>query len=221
MIHLVYNLAKHFYALAEQDNQLLHIAWVLKFAKLLRKEDSNFDRGYILLISAILHDIGMVSCKLPKVVESEILLEKDMTKRLRLINGAIEARLEHAKLGKEIAYDLLRIIPITWDIRHEICELILHHDDHKLARYGVFIKNNCDPKLLQLLREADSLWMLTGDGIDIDIKRSVKRGIIPFTVEGQFIHNLEIVKPIIKTDTGKEIMENLSKNINYYGRIKI
>ena len=202
MINKIHNLANQIYSLCTVDDQVLHIKHVRKFAEKLEKELDNDRDKELLMLSAILHDLGMVK-QTSKVVESELHGFKDEVFEM------VIKRLEHGTQGSIIARRILDVTAYDDYIKDEVCDLVRCHDDHKLEKYGITIKNPCNKQILQLLREADQLWMLTHDGIRIDQERAKKKDIQAMSDSEQIKHNLKIIGNNIKSKTGKKIKERL------------
>ena len=161
----------------------------------------------ILQLAAILHDIGICECKLPKVVESDVIRD------ISLMQAAIDCRLEHMYHGGRIAIFLLAQLTkmgftITRQEHVEIIRLVKNHDNYKITRYGHRAMVYTD-ELMRLLNEADVLWMFTRAGIETDIRRGSG-----FTVKEQVNHNLRTAKEKIKSNKGVEILQALLREID-------
>lgn len=150
------------------------------------------------IIATLLHDIGIGGSVLPKITENMVKNEVDLAKREALRAAAIDSRKEHMEKGAEIARGILEEYnKITGQKAFSggDIETILHivgkHDNSKIPLMMVLQKyDNSDiPEavskdikeylltsgdsdwLMQLHWEADALWMLSSDGLLVDLKR--------------------------------------------------
>ena len=118
------------------------------------------------------------------------------------VRKAIDSRRAHMVSGKEIARQTMELYNewrpdfFSEEDMEEISRLIETHDNPSLQafellrqeylqQYGVPFRQKTkswlfkpDDKLAMYLREADRLWMLTEDGVDVDFKQDLKRGIV-------------------------------------------
>ena len=185
----IHRAALPFYVEADKNfvNITQHMNCAYNFSREISKgEKLNEQDSFILQASAILHDIGLSKCVLPKIVESEIYAELDNDKRKDLIGNAIEARYEHMIKGEKISeYLLEKILPEDFENRSSVIEsirmLVINHDIYKIVYLSMKFDFDdekldlllSDNWLLQLLNEADALWMLTPIGIETDIQRTL------------------------------------------------
>ncbi|MDB5347409.1 MAG: hypothetical protein JWP89_5786 [Schlesneria sp.] len=159
-----------------------HIPYVVCFmAQIGLAEVSPVDlkRG---VLAAVLHDIGIGDCSLPKISEASI-KRAEPAEKIRLRRDGIASRLEHMKLGAEISRGLLRDYQqqtpaaLTDKDISVILEIVGSHDYSKIP----LMEDHVDRKWLlgsgqadwlkQCHWEADALWMLTPDGILVDLER--------------------------------------------------
>ncbi len=184
-----------------------HIPYVVQFMAqigLVELTPLELKRG---VLAALMHDIGIGDCALPKISEASILrAAPDEKEKLR--RDGIASRLEHMKLGVEIARKLLgdyrRYHPgfLTDEDLEVILDVIGSHDFSKIPLMEEFV----DPKWLlrsdrrdwlkQCHWEADALWMLTAAGIQVDLEREKEQN----TAENRrakFVFNLGLHREII------------------------
>lgn len=159
-----------------------HIAYVVSFmAQIGLAELSPVDlkRG---VFAALLHDIGIGDCSLPKISEASI-KRAEPAEKIRLRRDGIASRLEHMKLGVEISRGLLlnyqQQTPavLTEEDIQIILDIVGSHDYSKIP----LMEDHVDQKWLlrsgpedwlkQCHWEADALWMLTPAGILVDLER--------------------------------------------------
>ncbi len=173
----VYEAAFPYYERAKAISPVKHIDIVVGFAEeIAAGEDLDPVSRRILVIAAVLHDIGLaLSNDTRKIVESEI-AKASGKERSSLINKAVKQRKDHMVKGAALSRIILDnkggIDLMETDIT-DICSLIENHDNVKIAKVRKDKKwlNKKDAWLLQLLNEADALWMLTPEGIETDIER--------------------------------------------------
>jgi len=159
-----------------------HIAHVVRFmVKIGLAEVSAVDlkRG---VLAALLHDIGIGDCALPKISEASIKRAGPVEKE-RLRRDGIASRLEHMKLGvvisRRLLHDYQRRQPghVTDADVEVILDIVGSHDYSKIP----LMEDHVDRKWLlgsgpadwlkQCHWEADALWMLTAAGILVDLER--------------------------------------------------
>lgn len=159
-----------------------HIAYVVRFmAQIGLAEVSTADlkRG---VLAALMHDIGIGDCALPKISEASIKRAEPVEKE-RLRRDGIASRLEHMKLGVIIARQLLQDYQqrqpgnVTDADLAVILDIVGSHDYSKIP----LMEDHVDRKWLlssesadwlkQCHWEADALWMLTPAGILVDLER--------------------------------------------------
>ena len=159
-----------------------HIAYVVRFmVQICLREVSALEmkRG---VLAALLHDIGIGDCSLPKISEASI-QRAEPDEKVRLRRDGIASRLEHMQRGVVISRGLLQICQrqhpnalLDGDI-DVILEIVGSHDDSKIP----LMEDHVDRKWLlgpgpedwlkQCHWEADALWMLTPAGILVDLER--------------------------------------------------
>ncbi|HEY4261517.1 MAG TPA: hypothetical protein VGM98_15215 [Schlesneria sp.] len=159
-----------------------HIPYVVCFMAqigLAEVSPTDLKRG---VLAAVLHDIGIGDCSLPKISEASI-KRAEPAEKIRLRRDGIASRLEHMKLGAEISRGLLRAYQqqVPADLTDEDIRVILDivgtHDYSKIP----LMEDHVDRKWLLSSRtadwlkqchwEADALWMLTPAGILVDLER--------------------------------------------------
>jgi len=159
-----------------------HIAYVVSFmARICLQELApvQYKPG---LIAALLHDIGIGDCLLPKISEASIERATGDEKN-RLRRDGIESRLEHMKKGVQISRDLLTSYQdehprsLSNDDMETILDIVGTHDYSKIPlmedhvdRKWLLSSNRTD-WLKQCHWEADALWMLCPAGILVDLER--------------------------------------------------
>lgn len=184
-----------------------HIAYVVNFmVRICQAEVSATDmkRG---VLAALLHDIGIGDCSLPKISEASI-QRAEPDEKIRLRRDGIASRLEHMKLGAIISRDLLQGCQtrhpdfLSDDDVEVILEIVGGHDYSKIP----LMEDHVDRKWLlspgpadwlkQCHWEADALWMLTPAGILIDLDREKEEN-TPANRHAKFIFNLGLHREII------------------------
>lgn len=158
-----------------------HIPYVVNFMvqiSLAELSPVDLKRG---VIAALLHDIGIGDCALPKISEASI-KRADPEEKIRLRRDGIASRLEHMKLGVEISRGLLQDYQrnsnmLTDEDVEVILDIVGSHDYSKIP----LMEDHVDRKWLlspekkdwlkQCHWEADALWMLTPAGILVDLER--------------------------------------------------
>jgi hypothetical protein len=159
-----------------------HIPYVVRFMTqigLAEVSPAEMKQG---VLAALLHDIGIGDCSLPKISEHSI-QRATGEERVRLRRDGIASRLEHMKLGVEISRGLLadyrrqdpgylsdEDIGVILDIvgSHDFSKIPLM-EDHVDRKW--LLKPGRDDWLKQCHWEADALWMLTPAGILVDLER--------------------------------------------------
>ena len=159
-----------------------HIPYVVKFmVHICQAEVGEIDRKRGVL-AALLHDIGIGDCALPKISEASI---KRATPEARILlrRDGITSRLEHMKLGIEISRRLLRDYQQAYPERLSdqdieiILDIVGTHDYSKIPLMEDHVDNKWlltpgpEDWLKQCHWEADALWMLTPAGILVDLER--------------------------------------------------
>lgn len=184
-----------------------HIAYVVRFVAqigLAEVSPADLKRG---VLAALLHDIGIGDCALPKISEASIKRAEPAEKE-RLRRDGIASRLEHMKLGVIIARRLLQDYQqrqpgnVTDADLAVILDIVGSHDYSKIP----LMEDHVDRKWLltsgpadwlkQCHWEADALWMLTPAGILVDLEREREEN----TVENRrakFLFNLGLHRQII------------------------
>ena len=208
IINEIYNLATPYLERGVAISPIIHTDYVIYFAKQLsRAEQLEAKNHIILIISAILHDIGNCNCILPKIVESDVIREPSLKQ------GAIDCRIEHMVQGFKIANNILHSFRLnntkllSRNQHNEILRLVKNHDNYKLIKYDYKAPVYTD-KLMLMLNEADILWMFTKEGIEKDIQRGSG-----FSPEEQLTHNYRIVNKKIQSKKGKKILHKLIKKL--------
>jgi len=184
-----------------------HIAYVVNFmTRICLKEVSQIDRKRGVL-AALLHDIGIGDCALPKISEASIQRAAPADKE-PLRRRGIESRLEHMKLGVEISRGLLSRHQtehpgsLTDEDIQVILEIVGSHDYSKIP----LMEDHVDRKWLlsweskdwlkQCHWEADALWMLTPAGILVDLEREREEDTSE-NRRAKFLFNLGLHREII------------------------
>ena len=185
----------------QDESPTHHIAHVVNFMSeiLLGEVDKsispeNVKRG---MIAALLHDIGVGDAIFPKITENMVKNETDPKKKEALRTAAMESRKEHMEKGVEISREILEEYNKTEEgktFAPEDVETILNivgkHDNSKIplmmvGEYGdsmipeavlvecrkYLLTSDKSDWLMQLHWEADALWMLSSDGLLVDLKR--------------------------------------------------
>lgn len=190
-----------------------HIPYVVLFvAKIGQVELTPLElkRG---VLAALMHDIGIGDCALPKISEASI-QRAGPGERERLRRDGIASRLEHMKLGVQIARTLLadyrqaRAAPcethefLTDEDISVILEVIGSHDFSKIP----LMEDHVDRKWLltvdrrdwlkQCHWEADALWMLTPAGVQVDLEREREENTAA-NRRAKFVFNLGLHRQII------------------------
>ncbi len=145
--------------------------------------------------AALLHDIGNAACRRTKIKTDQVLdaFRNNPQKGAAAASEAISFRLEHMDLGPELARSVLE--PYTGDEEfsdadvHFICRAITVHDYPSIAMLLKYLGDNTEialgyepedflltfdsspfGRLIQQLREADRLFMLTEQGVIKDLR---------------------------------------------------
>ena len=184
-----------------------HIAYVVSFmARICLAEVTprEMKRG---VLAALLHDIGIGDCALPKISEASI-KRAAPDEALRLRRDGIASRLEHMKLGAVISQGLL----LEYQKQHPdalsdddiavILDIVGSHDFSKIP----LMEDHVDRKWLltagrndwlkQCHWEADALWMLTPAGILVDLEREREENTLA-NRQAKFQFNLGLHRQII------------------------
>ena len=149
-------------------------------------------------VLALLHDIGNAACQRAKIKTDKVLeaFRDDPQNGAAAANAAISFRLEHMDLGPELARSVLE--PHTGSERfsdvdmHFICRAIAVHDYPSIAMLLKYLADNTESgkivleyepadfllrfdssplgQLIQRLREAARLFMLTEQGVIKDLR---------------------------------------------------
>lgn len=159
-----------------------HIAYVVWFMAQIGLVELSLAQQKVSVIAALLHDIGIGDCALPKISEASI-ERATAEERIRLRRDGIESRLEHMRKGVQISRNLLT----TYQAGHPgvlsesevgtILDIVGTHDFSKIP----LMEDHVDRKWLlsadatdwvkQCHWEADALWMLSPAGILVDLER--------------------------------------------------
>lgn len=156
-----------------------HIAWVVRFmAQIATRELNAIDRRRSVL-AALFHDVGIGDCLLPKVSEASLRrAAPDELPALRALG--IRSRQEHMEFGVIRARALLERFGGSLfspaDVE-TILETIGTHDNSKIPLMDDVADRTWlltpDPAdwVKQCHWEADALWMLTMEGVAVDLDR--------------------------------------------------
>lgn len=148
-----------------------------------------------LVLAALFHDVGIGQSELPKIAESRVnLASPELRDELRAV--AIASRLEHMEKGARIARALMRDhidehgehASLLRTIASTVEQIVAEHDFSKIplleSSPGDYRKwllgNTRSDWLKQLHWEADALWMLSRDGLAIDLARTAGIDIATF-----------------------------------------
>lgn len=159
-----------------------HIPYVVRFMVQISLKELTPEEMKQGALAALLHDIGIGDCALPKISEASI-QRASGEEQSRLRRDGIESRLEHMKLGvltsRQLLQDYQRLNPTNLadsDIA-VILDVVGSHDYSKIP----LMESHVDRKWLlrpghedwlkQCHWEADALWMLTPAGILVDLER--------------------------------------------------
>ena len=159
-----------------------HVAFVVWFMTRIGLAELNrqdLKRG---VLAALLHDIGIGDCNLPKISE-EMLQKAGPLDRERLRRDGIKSRLEHMQKGAVIArhllcnYQTFHSDSLSNEDIDVIVDIVETHDNSKI----LFLEGVANRKWLlrpppsdwlkQCHWEADALWMLSPAGILVDLDR--------------------------------------------------
>jgi hypothetical protein len=159
-----------------------HIPYVVRFmVQISLKEVTPIEMKQGVL-AALLHDIGIGDCALPKISEASI-QRASREEQTRLRCDGIESRLEHMKLGVLISrqllqdYQLLHPANLCDSDIAAILNLVGSHDYSKIPLMESYVDRKWllrpgrEDWLKQCHWEADALWMLTPAGILVDLER--------------------------------------------------
>lgn len=159
------------------------------------------------LYAALLHDIGIGDCRLPKIGE-HILKAAPPEQLDQLRRDGIRSRLEHMELGAVIAARLLaecrtrfpdQISPEDIAV---VVDLIATHDNSKIPLMDGIADRKwlLSPEPADWLRqchwEADALWMLSAPGILVDLQRQ-QIAATPAACQAMFAFNLSLHGQIV------------------------
>lgn len=184
-----------------------HIPYVVQFMArigLAELTPLELKRG---VLAALMHDIGIGDCALPKISEASIQRAEPAEKE-RLRRDGIASRLEHMKLGVEIARQLLGDYRrqhagfLSEEDLEVVLEIIGSHDFSKIPLMEDHVDRKwllrCDRQdwLKQCHWEADALWMLTPAGIQVDLEREREEN-TPENRRAKFMFNLGLHRQII------------------------
>lgn len=185
----IYPMALPYLLKARKGNPVHHSLKVVEFiSEIAIGEGSSEAEVLDCVLAALLHDTGAEG----KIRKADIDKEKDPVKHEELRQEAIKLRLAHMSAGAEVAEKviaqfnagkpMLAIQPTDVEI---IKDIIRIHDNPSIAEYEnkndgtwLFSENN-DPlkdKLVKFHREADRLWMLSEEGLEVDLQRDEKKG---------------------------------------------
>lgn len=191
----LFNMSLLHFIEGREKNPVHHMAYVVNFMSeiMLAKDASEKElkRG---VVAALLHDIGLARVEEGKIRKSDI-ESAPLEKRPAVIDEAIRSRQAHMLQGAKTAKELLNAYNAWFgetfsdaDIQ-EITRLIEIHDNPSIVEYELLrglsegqIKFHGkkwlfekDDKLMMYLREADRLWMLSKDGIEVDLERDSEK----------------------------------------------
>ncbi len=184
-----------------------HVAYVVSFmARICLVEVTPLEmrRG---VLAALLHDIGIGDCALPKISEASI-KRAAPEEAVRLRHDGIASRLEHMKLGVVISRGLLQDYQrqhsdaLSDDDIAVILDIVGSHDYSKIP----LMQDHVDRQWLlgpgrndwlkQCHWEADALWMLTPAGILVDLEREREENTAA-NRQAKFQFNLSLHRQII------------------------
>jgi hypothetical protein len=184
-----------------------HIAYVVRFMAQISLTELPENQRKTGLVAALLHDIGIGDCSLPKISEHSI-QRATGEERNRLRRDGIESRLEHMKKGAEISRGLLLSLQqrnptaVSDPEIETILEIVRTHDYSKIP----LMEDHVDRKWLltsgredwlkQCHWEADALWMLSPAGILVDLERE-REEVTTETKKAKFDFNLGLHREII------------------------
>jgi hypothetical protein len=184
-----------------------HIAHVVNFMVQICLEEVSpveMKRG---VLAALLHDIGIGDCALPKISEASIKRANPRDKE-QLRRDGIASRLEHMQRGVAISRGLLHDyrrrnpLALTDGDITVILDIVGSHDYSKIP----LMEDHVDRKWLlspgredwlkQCHWEADALWMLTPAGILVDLERDQEEN-TPANRRAKFQFNLGLHRQIV------------------------
>jgi hypothetical protein len=184
-----------------------HIAYVVRFMARIGLSELPQRELKPGLVAALLHDIGIGDCALPKISEASI-ERATPEQRVQLRRDGIESRLEHMRKGVQISSGLLtryqREYPVAFSVEeiNLILDIVGTHDYSKIP----LMEDHVDRKWLltptgedwlkQCHWEADALWMLSPAGILIDLERE-READTPANRKTKFDFNLGLHRQII------------------------
>ncbi len=201
----LFNMSLLHFVEGRKKNPIHHMAYVVKFmSEIMLGEGASEEELKLGTVAALLHDIGLGRVEEGKVRKADI-ESAPPGKRSGVIDEAIKSRQAHMLQGAETARELLSAYNVWFgeafsdgDIQ-KIIYLIEIHDGPSIAEYDLlrglpedgtklsaakwlFEK---DDKLMMYLREADRLWMLSEDGIDLDLERELEKKQKQLSEEGK------------------------------------
>lgn len=206
------------------ESPVHHIAHVVNSAaKIAVGEKLSPSDATILVLGGLFHDCGMGRAELPKISESRIAALPPL-ERVELRKIGIASRLEHMELGAELARLALidyvqkdphvaqELSPLSSMIvrivrEHDLSKIPLMEPDRNQHAKWLLKAGGSEDWLLQLHWEADALWMLTRDGVKVDLARIAKVSLKDFegskadTVPdcvAQFAYNLHLHRKIVE-----------------------
>lgn len=171
---------------ARRGNPVHHAAHVVKFmSEILLGERASKAVIRWGVVAALLHDIGDTVTREGRIRKRDIEGTPPGPKREVMSQEAIEGRRAHMKKGVQPAKEKLagynKEFGQTFsreDIAR-ITRIIAHHDDPSIQEYEEAITGQWlfkkDDWLLWFHREADRLWMLSEDGVEVDLARDRKK----------------------------------------------
>jgi len=200
MLKAVFHAATPHFVVGRKHNPISHHTQVLdnmvRICLELQTPCRQFKNAAVL---ALLHDIGNAACQRQKIKTDQVLeaFADDPQKGAEAARNAIAFRLEHMDLGPELARSVLE--PFTGgdglsdvDV-HFICRAIVVHDYPSIAMLLKYLADNTEialeyapedfllrfdgssfGRLIEQLREADRLFMLTEQGIMKDLREANK-----------------------------------------------
>lgn len=190
-----------------------HQAHVVRFAaSIFSSEASRLKAGCsfvaVGVIAAACHDVGIGRSVLPKIGEVHIdrasPKEKEPLRQL-----AIASRLEHMRHGCRFTKRLLyeekrrRGLPLSEEDCRLLLRTVAEHDHSKIplldpsnAKKWLLRPKSTPDWTLQLHWEADALWMLTTDGLRVDLWRQ-KLPETPLNLIEQLNYNLSLHRKVV------------------------
>ncbi|MDP7286368.1 MAG: hypothetical protein QGH94_00095 [Phycisphaerae bacterium] len=196
MLQAVFSAARPHFISGRNRNPISHHTQVLdnmvRIGLGQRLEYRQFKNAALL---ALLHDIGNALCSRPKFKTDQVIeaFKHSATEGLSTARKAIEFRLEHMNRGAELAGELLADMILQGKLSGAdvdlICRAVSVHDNPSVAMVLQKLADETDDEvgyemcefllpfdsspfgqLVELIREADRLYMLSEQGIGKDLR---------------------------------------------------